>query len=37
VLLRSIGGGKKLHTAHKHEAPLTAGTHVAAADAHDGR
>lgn len=37
VLLRSIGGGKKLHTAHKHEAPLTAGTHVAAADVHDGR
>jgi len=41
VLLRSIGGGKKLHTAHKHDAPLTAGsqvdTHAAAADAHDGR
>ncbi len=36
VLLRSIGGGKKLHTAHKHEAPLTAGSHVAAADVHDG-
>jgi len=37
VLLRSIGGGKKLHTAHKHEAPLTAGAHVAPADSHDGR
>ncbi|WP_016834214.1 efflux RND transporter permease subunit [Herbaspirillum lusitanum] len=41
VLLRSIGGGKKLHSAHKHEAPLTAGSHVdqhaAPADSHDGR
>jgi len=37
VLLRSIGGSKKLHSAHKHEAPLTAGTHVAPADSHDGR
>jgi multidrug efflux pump len=34
VLLRSIGG-KQLHTAHKHEAPLTAGTHVDSASAHD--
>jgi multidrug efflux pump len=37
VLLRSIGGSKKLHSAHKHEAPLTAGSHVAAADPHDAR
>jgi multidrug efflux pump len=37
VLLRSIGGSKKLHSAHKHEAPLTAGSHVAPADSHDGR
>jgi len=37
VLLRSIGGGKKLHTAHKHDAPLTAGTHVAASETHDAR
>ncbi|AKZ61324.1 transporter [Herbaspirillum hiltneri N3] len=37
VLLRSIGGSKKLHSAHKHEAPLTAGSHVAQAESHDGR
>jgi multidrug efflux pump len=34
VLLRSIGG-KPLHTAHKHDAPLTAGAHVDSASAHD--